>query len=407
MRFFMCRVLRISVITILIANSVVIAADWPNWRGPNYDGKSAEKGFIKTWVEAPKVLWEHPIGSGFSSFTAVGGKVYTCGTKDKQQVLFCFDADTGRVVWEKAFEKELKDRQGGDGTRGTPTVHQGRVYQLGGHGTLACLNADNGEEIWKKKLGKKPRWGYSGSVLIEKQLAIIPDNGKDGALLALDKKTGDMVWECANDKIGYSTPYPFTFGKKRYIFCFLAKAGIIADAKTGREVCRIPWETAYDVNASTPIFHDGYLFLSSGYNTGCALFKLDNEGDKLSAKEVWRSQVLMTKFRSCLLKDGVLYSGDQQGLHCVDFMTGKKLWGKDRMRHSSVVLADDHLIVLTEKGRLMIAKARPEEFKPIAEADVLSGRCWTVPMLYEGKLYLRNLKKAICLDLRPQKVAAR
>jgi outer membrane protein assembly factor BamB len=403
----MCSVLRISVITLLIAGSAAVAADWPNWRGPNHDGISPEKGFIKTWTETPKVLWDKPIGAGFSSFAAVEGKVYTCGTENKKQVLFCFDADTGNEIWKKPFEKELKDHQGGDGARGTPTVDEGRVYQLGGHGTLICLDAKTGNDIWKKKLGKRPRWGYSGSVLIEGRLAIVAAGGEFGGILALDKKTGDVVWKCADDKIGYSTPYSFTFQKKRYIFCFMAKAGIIADAKTGKEVCRIPWKTSYDVNATTPIYHDGHLFLSTGYSTGSALLKLSSEGDKLSTTEVWRSKVLMTKFRSCILKDGMLYSGDQKGLRCVEFMTGKELWGKDRMKHSSVLLADGHLIVLSEKGRLMIAKANTKEFKPIAQADVLTGRCWTVPTIYNNKLYVRNLKKAVCLDLSPPKLAVK
>jgi outer membrane protein assembly factor BamB len=384
----------------MMAASSTLGADWPNWRGPNHDGISLEKNFITTWSESPKALWDKRIGSAFSAFAAVGGKVYTCGTKDKQQVLFCLNAESGEIIWEKAIEKELKDGQGGDGTRATPAVNEGRVYLLGGHGKLVCLDANNGKEIWKKKFNKKPKWAYSGSVLIEGNLAIVSAGGKDGAILALDKKTGEVVWKCADDRPAYSTPYAFTFNKKRYIFCFMAKAGIIADAKTGKEVGRIPWETSYDVNATTPIYHDGHLFLSTGYETGSALLKLSDEGSELTTTEVWRSKVLMTKFRSAILKDGVLYSGDQKGLRCVDFMTGKELWSKNRLKHASVLLANDHLIVLTEKGRLMIAKATPKEFNPMAEADVLSGRCWTVPTLSDGKLYLRNLKKAVCMDLR-------
>jgi len=386
---------------VMMMGSIALGADWPNWRGPNHDGISSEEGFTTTWTSSPKVLWDYPVGTGFSAFACVDGRVYTCGTKDKQQVMFCFDAKTGNVIWEQPFEKEHTHRQGGAGTRATPSVHEGRVYQLGAHGRLVCLDAKDGKEIWKKQFNKKPRWAYSSSVLIEGNLAIAIAGGEDGLLLALNKKTGEVVWKCANDTPGYSTPYAFTFKEKRYIFGFAAKAGIIADAKTGREVCRIPWETAYNVNASAPIYHDGHLFLSTGYDTGCALFKLRETGDKLAVDEVWRSKVLMTKFRSPILKDGVLYSGDQKGFRCVEFMTGKELWQVDRMKHASAVLADDHLIILTEKGKVMTAKATPKGFKPIAEAEVLSGRCWTVPTLYAGKLYVRDLKKAVCLDLTP------
>lgn len=390
----------------LIATGAASGADWPNWRGPNHDGISSEKGFKKTWKKAPKVLWQHEIGSAFSSFTCVGGKVYTCGTKDKQQVLFCFDANTGKVIWEKPFEKELREKQGGDGTRSTPTVDEGRVYILGGHGLLLCADAAKGTEIWKRKFGYKPRWYFSGSALVEGDLAIVCAGKSDGGLLALDKKTGKEVWKCAEDVAGYSTPYPFTFKNKRYIVGFMARAVIIADARTGKEVWRTEWRTSYDVNASSPIYHDGHLFLTSGYSTGCALFKLSEAGGKLSGKEVWRSKVLMNKFQSCVLTDGVLYSGDQEGLKCVEFLTGKELWKVPRMNYSTVILAEGHLVVLTEKGRLLIAKASPKAFEPQAEADILSGRCWTIPLLCGGKLYARDFTKAVCLDLSDEVAAA-
>jgi len=390
----------IRMVGVLTLAGLLLGADWPNWLGPNHDGISSEKGFKVTWQGSPKVLWEHAVGSGFSAFACVGGKVYTCGTKDKQQVLFCFDAQTGKLIWDTPIEQEFKDRSGGDGTRATPAVNDGRVYQLGARGTLLCVDAKTGDQKWRMQFSGKPNWGYAGSVLIEGKLAIVSPGGSDGALLALDKETGKEVWKCASDPAAYGSPYPFTFNKQRYIVGFMAKAAIIADAQTGQEMGRIPWETSYDVNASSPIYHDGHLYLGTAYGTGCALFKLSAKGGKLAADEVWRSKVLQTKFRSCVLTDGVLYTGDEEGLKCVEFMTGKLLWKVDHMNHASVVLADNHLIVLTEKGQLQTAKATPKEYKPIAKADLLSGRCWTVPTLYDGKLYLRNLEKAVCLDLR-------
>lgn len=376
-------------------------ADWPNWRGPNFDGISTETKLKTTWSGSPKVLWEYPVGSGFSSFTSVKGRAYTCGTKDGQQVVFCFDAATGKVIWQKTIEQGLRDRQGGDGPRATPTIDDGRVYVFGAHGQLLCLDAGTGREIWKRKFNNKPNrsWAYAGSVLIEGDLAVVAPGRDEGGLLALNKKTGKEVWKCADDKTGYSTPYPFTFKGKRYIVGFLGKVIVIADAKTGREVWRTSWKTSYDVNASTPIFHDGHLFISSGYGTGCALFKLSERGGQLDGQEVWRSKAICNKFQTCVLKDGILYGGDERGLKCVDFMTGAEKWSESGMRHATVVLAGGHLIVLSQKGKLAIAKATPAEFKPIAEADVLSGRCWTVPTLSNGKLYMRNLSKAVCLDL--------
>jgi outer membrane protein assembly factor BamB len=391
---------------VVLSGPLALAADWPNWRGPNHDGISPEKGFKTEWKEPPKVLWEAPIGSAFSSVTCVGDKVYTCGTKDKKQVLFCLNANTGEEIWKKPFEKERKDGQGGDGTRATPTIDDGRVYILGGHGLLVCFDAKSGDEIWNRQLKHEPQWGYAGSVLIEGDMAIVCGGESDGGLLALDKKTGKEIWKCTEEPAGYSTPYPITFHGKRYIVGFLAKLVVVAEAKTGREVWRAPWETSYDVNAPTPIFHDGYLFLVSGYSTGCGVFKLAPDGDKLSGEKVWGiSKVIMSKIQSCVLKDGVLYGSDQnRSLKCVELVTGKELWNVEGYANATVILADGHLIVLTERGKLEIAKASPKEYKPTAEATILKGgpkgnQCWTIPTLYNGKLYARNLAKAVCVDL--------
>jgi len=395
-----------TVIVALLAGSAACGADWPCWRGPNHDGISLEKGFKTTWKEPPKVLWEATTGSAFSSFTCAGSKVYTCGTKDKKQVLFCLDGNTGKVIWEKPFEKERKDGQGGDGTRATPTLDAGRGYILGGHGLLVCFDAEKGDETWRKQLNNEPQWGYAGSVLIEGDMAVVSPGGSDGGLLALDKKTGKEIWNCTKEPAGYSTPYPFTFNGKRYIAGFLAKFMVVADAKTGREVWRTPWKTDYDVNAAAPIFSNGHLFLTSGYGTGCALFKLSEDGDKLAGKEVWRNKTFVSKFQSCILTDGVLYgTNEKRSIKCVEFMTGKELWSVEGYANATAILADGHLIVLTEKGKLVVAKASPKEFKPIAEAKVLKGRCWTIPTLCNGKLYARNLEKAVCLDLSAGKQA--
>lgn len=377
-----------------------LSADWTNWRGPNHDGISPEKGFATEWKQAPETIWEKPIGAAFSSFACIGDKVYTCGTKNRKQVLYCLNAKSGDVVWERPFEAERKDGQGGDGTRATPTFDEGKIYIVGGHGLVLCVDASTGEKVWEYKGNNEPQWGYSNSVLIEGDLAIVTPGNADGSLLALNKKTGKQVWKCGNEQAGYSTPYPFTFEGKRYIVGFMGTCVIIADAKTGKEVWKTPWKTSYDVNASSPIFSDGHLFLTSGYGTGCALFKLTAAGDKLQGQEVWRNKNIVNRFQSCILKDGVLYGGDEKSLKAVDFKTGKMLWDvRDRTANSTVLLADGHLIVLSESGKLMIAPVSPEGFKPTAEASILEGRCWTIPTLHNGRLYARNLKKGVCVDL--------
>jgi outer membrane protein assembly factor BamB len=392
------------VIVMLTAALCAVTAagqDWPNWRGPNHDGISAETGLKTQWDSPPPITWQREIGSGFSAITCVGGRVFTCGTQGKQQVLFCFDADAGDIVWQLALEQEYRDRNGGDGPRGTPTIDEGRVYVQGARGRLCCCDAADGKVIWSHTFNSKPQWGYSGSVLIEGELALAIAGENDGPLVALNKKTGEFVWTAGSAPVGYSTPLAFTFDNRRYIAAMLGGSIIIVDPKTGREFWSKPWKTSWDVNAATPIYHDGHLFFSSGYEHGSLLLKLAHQGDALTATTVWEGQAIRAKFQTPVLYEGYLYTSDEVDLKCIDFATGQEKWSKDRIQHGTVVIANGHLFVLTGEGKLLIGKASPEGFEPTTQVPILEGRCWTIPTLCKGRLYARDFKKIVCLQLAP------
>ena len=383
----------------LASGATAVAGDWPQFRGPKHDGISEEVGFRTVWSDPIPMVWDREIGSAFSSFACVEDRVYTCGTKAGQQVLYCLNAASGKVLWNTVIESQYRDAQGGDGTRATPTVDDGRVYILGAHGTLSCVRADTGATVWTKNFAQPPQWGYSGSILIEGSLAIASAGGAQGALVAFDKATGREVWKCGVDSVGYATPYPFTFEGRRYVVGFTGTSVIIADVETGRQVWRQLWDTSWQVNAASPIFHDGYLFLSSGYRTGCGLFKLRAEGNGLAGDLVWRSQVLMSKFQSCILHDGALYGSDQRALVCADFLTGKEHWRRPRVKHGTLLLAQEHLLLLTQDGQFEISRVSKTGFDPLSTSDLLDGRCWTVPVLHRGRLYVRNLTRIACFNL--------
>jgi outer membrane protein assembly factor BamB len=393
------QILRITIGATLVLAATAAAADWPCWRGPNHDGLSPEKGFEPKWDAAPPKVWEADIGSAFSGLTVVAGKVYTCGTQNKQQTLFCLAADTGKIIWQTPIEEEYPERQGGDGTRGTPAFNDGRVYIQGALGRVLCCDAETGKEIWSRQYEAKPQWGYAASVLIDGDLALVTAGGKDGALVALDKQTGKVVWQCGRDPVGYATPYPFTFENQRYIVGFMGKEVIIADAKTGQQVWSMPWQTDWDVNASTPIYHDGHLFLSSGYDHGSILLKLARDGEQLKTETVWQNKSIRAKFQSPVLYDGHLYASDEVGLSCVAFATGETKWNQRGVTNGTLLIADGHVLLLTEKGELQIAPASPRAFEPRTTVPLLKGRCWTVPTLWNGHLYARNFKQVACYKL--------
>ena len=398
MRSFSKPIALVAVMILFAAAPAV--ADWPQFRGPNLDGISSETGFKTKWTSAPPVKWERNLGAAFSSFACVGDRVYTCGTAGGKQMIYCLNADTGKTIWEKAIEKAYPESSGGDGTRATPTVDGDRVYILGARGTLLCLNTESGSELWRTTFHHIPQWGYSGSVLIEGDLAISSGGAKDGALVAFDKITGKQIWKTGDDAAGYATPYPFDFQGSRYIVGFTGNSALIVEAATGELKWRQPWKTDWNINAAAPIFHDGHLFLTSGYKTGAGLFKVAMNDGELSLEQVWKNKVLMNKFQSCILHEGKLYASDQKALVCADFLTGKELWRKPRIKHGTLVLADGNLILLTQDGRLRIAPVSAADFKPETDIELLSDRCWTVPVLHRGKLFARNLNRAVCFDLK-------
>lgn len=377
----------------------VSAADWPNFRGPRLDGISDDKDFNPEHKTPPKKLWEKNVGSAFSSFSAVGDRLYTCGTKDKQQTLVALNADTGEIVWETPIEKEYRN-EFGDGTRATPTVDGDRVYILGAFGRLLCVEAATGKVVWEKQFDHPPTWGYSASVLIEGDLAITTAGEEQGALVAFEKKTGKQMWICGKDTVGYAMPYPLTFEGKRMIAGFTGDSAILADAASGRELWQQTWETDWKVNAAMPIFANGRLFLGSGYKTGAALLSLRAEGDKVVSQQVWKNPKLLNKFQSAVLHDGHLYTSDEKAFKCIDWETGKEKWSESRTANGTVFIANAHLFLLTEGGQLRIGKVSPEAFKPLTTADILDGRCWSIPVLHRGRLYARNMERIVCLDLK-------
>jgi len=409
------RAATLAALLVVIGSPATLEAnDWPNFLGPDHDGVSRETGLLNDWSETgPLRVWRREVGAGFSSFAIVGDRLYTCGSEEKQQVLFCLDAERGEVIWKVPFEPEFTDPDTNlYGTRSTPTVDEGRVFILGGHALLLCVDAATGKEVWRQTLNNKPHWGYSGSVLIDGPRAIVLAGGSDGSICAFDKAQGKVIWKCGDAPAGYATPRAFTFNGRRYVCALLGNCILAAEMESGREVLRIEWPSHEGVNASTPIVHDGCLFVSTGYGYGAGLFRLSADGDRLKAEPIWKSTKIRNKFQTPILHEGRLFTSDEDALKCVDFATGKRLWRQSGIKHGGLTMADGRLILLTETGELKSAPPSAAEFKPSATAKLFEGssysvlrrkqgaRCWTAPVVCNGRLYVRDHDTVECLELR-------
>ncbi|MEO7319795.1 MAG: PQQ-binding-like beta-propeller repeat protein [Chthoniobacteraceae bacterium] len=382
-------------------------ADWLHYRGPTMNGISTEKGWSAEFpATGPKQLWKVDLGIGTASVTVSGDRLYSMGNQNGNDVIQCLDTKTGAKVWKHQYPLDLDPNMFEGGPRSTPTIDGGRVYTVSHQGDLWCLDAATGKKIWYKHYqqgfgGRRPQWGYAGSPTIDGNVVLLDVGGKGSSTVALDKATGAVVWKAGDDEAGYASPVVASIGGKKTIVIFKASHLVGLDAKGGKELWRTEWKTSYDVNAATPVILGDRILISSGYNHGAALIGIS--GGK--AREVWKNKSLREHFNSPVVVGNSIYGVDGNAgggnLVCLDFDTGAVKWIEKSTKGGSLISADGKLIVLTEKGELVIADAVPTGFHAISRAPLMSGRCWVQPVLSGGRLFLKNNAGTLaCYDLR-------
>jgi len=380
------------------------AADWPNFRGPNHNGISDETGWSATWPkDGPKLLWKKSIGNGFCSIAVSNGRAYTMGNIKDNDILYCFEADTGKQIWKKSYPCPLFKKNHEGGPAATPTVSGDSVYTFSKNGDAVRFKAATGQIVWHKKLNKElglkhPTWYFAGSPFVIDNLVIL-NAGTNG--IALNKADGSVVWKSGTNAPGYATAVPFTVGNQKCVAMLVSREIVGLIAATGKIVWRHPWKTSWDANIGDPIISGNTVFVCTGYNRGCALLKI--EGGNVA--EIWQNKNMSNHVSSCVLWKGHIYGFDgQQGgggkLTCLNYETGEVKWAQKGMGTGSLMLADGKLIVLSERGKLVIAPASPEGFKELSSAQILTGKCWTVPVLANGRIYARNaVGDLVCVDV--------
>ncbi len=413
------------VVSALLCGSIITATatEWPQWRGSNRDGVSDEVGLLKEWPsEGPKMLWKVSLGEGFSGISVSQGRVYTMFSKGNDEFVVCLDATDGTEIWRFRSDKNYHEGQGGNGPRATPTIDGDLLYTISAHGKLYALNAANGQEIWshdlQRKFGSKmPRWGFSTSPLVEGELLLIEVGGKgEKSIVAFNKNSGDVIWSSHKDKLGYSSPIAITVKGVRQIICFTGTQLVSVSPIDGTIYWKYPWKTGYDVNAATPVFiPPDKVFISSGYDKGAAVLQIrvfvspdddraatdqikENQGT-IRIKEIWKNRKMKNQFATSVLHENYLYGFDNSILKCIEANTGEEQWKSRGFGKGTVILADGHLIILSDRGKLGLAEATPTGYIEKASTQVMSGLCWTVPTLADGKLYVRNETEMVCVDI--------
>lgn len=390
-----------------LAHSVGVleAGEWTFYRGPGHDG--VVQGEL--WPVPERALspaWRGQVGVGTASLVGRGGLVYTSGHQGGREVVQCLDGASGRVVWRFAFDQQLDPNLFEGGARATPTLSGEWLLVQGHEGELICLTAAEGKEVWRRHLvkefkGVRPEWGYSGAPLVMNGVVYQDCGGRGASTVALGLSDGKTRWAAGDDRAGYGTPVLMQVGGRRCLVMFKAEALVGLDFESGGELWRFPWKTSYDVNAATPLkVGADRILITSGYNAGAAVVEI--KGGRASL--VWSAKVLRAHINTPVVLGDHVYGMDGNtgggNLVCVDVRSGQRVWEERSVKGGALVLRGDDLIVVSEKGELVFAKASPEGFKATQRFDVLSKRVWAQPSVIEGRIYLRdNSGTLVCFDV--------
>lgn len=386
--------------------------DWPQWRGPNRDDVSKETGLLKSWPEGgPKKVWSYEnAGNGYSGPAIANGKFFTLGTRDNSEILIALDANTGKELWTANLGGILENGWGG-GPRGTPTVDGDKVFAMSGKGNLACVNVADGKIVWQKGMtslgGKVPGWGYTESVLVDGDRVVCTPGGSQGAIAALDKKTGEVLWRSKEftDGAQYSSIVPAKInGTDTYVQLTMQSIVGIAP-KDGKQLWRAPFPGKTAV-IPTPIVKDNLVYVAAGYGVGCKQIKVNPDN---SVETTYENKVMKNHHGGVILVGEHLYGHAEPGWTCQNFKTGEQVWNHRNFGKGAVTYADGKLYCMDENaGNVVLVDASPEGWKehgrfkldPQTKIRHPQGKVWTHPVVSNGKLYLRDQDLIHCYDVK-------
>lgn len=398
------------------------ADDWPCFLGPKRDGSSAETGWLKDWPpEGPKRLWEKEIGSGYSGIVVAEGRLVLYHRVRDRMRVEALDAVSGQPRWEYSYPTDYEDRYGYDnGPRCCPTIADGRVYTLGPKSELHALDFATGKKLWGLEIEAEHKvapnfFGAGAAPLVEGGVIYLHAGGTefegDGFAFAFDARDGKLRWKTPIDGGSYASPVLATVEGARRLFIFHRGGLSSFDPVDGRELWKFPWHSRIyeSVNGATPLVVGDIVFFSATYGMGSVCLRVTKDRHEVLWKDDLnqRGRILDIHWATPNHVAGHVYgfSGRHpQGaaLKCVELRTGKVKWAWESYLHrGSMLYADGHFIALGEQGDLALLKLSPEGHEELRRVPgVLKYPAWTVPTLANGRLYLRDVERLVCLDLR-------
>lgn len=380
--------------------------DWPQFRGPERDGIVDADLSNVDWQQAPAEVWRHPVGKGWSSFAIVGGLAFTQEQRGDNECVVCYEAMTGKQVWEHADAIRFDEAMGGPGPRATPTIVDSRLYSLGATGQLNCLDPLSGRKLWARNIlddakAVNLKWAMSGSPLIvDGRVIVIPGGENDHGVAAYDAESGEPIWSSGSAPASYAAPTLANLHGKQTLLAFHGIGLSGHDLSDGKLLWTVPWENDPKINAAEPVVvDDSSVLIATGYGQGATLIRVQQDGDNWSGESAWSERRFKLKFNAPVRQGEYVYGLSEGILMCLNLGSGKIEWKKGRYGYGQLLLAGDVLIVLAENGDIAYVAAQPDDYEELGRYPALDGKTWNHPVIWNGHLFARNGEEAACFKL--------
>src|SRR5664280_332889 len=414
----------LTILSVFLSIQTIECQQISEWRPEHRSGVSGETGLLKSWPEAgPQLLWfNQDLPTGFSSVTFGNNSIYITGYRDKNDVLVALDT-LGKIKWQTPYGRSWE--QSYPDSRCAPTVEGSKVYVSSGSGDLACIDGSNGSIIWSLKAsdtykGTFGPWGIAESLIIDGDKIYFTTGGHETMTIALNKNTGKLIWksESLNDNPGYVSPILISYSGKRMIVNVSANYIFAVDPSTGKLIWKIKHSDINSVNAKaqfpdateikcvTPLYHEGKIYVTGGYNHGGIMLDLTDGGNSVAV--AWTDDVLDVHHGGVVLVNGNIYgsnwtSNGDGNWCCIDWNTGKKKYEEHWKCKGSIISAEGLLYIYDERsGNVGLLRANPEKFDFISSFKISrgSGTYWAHPVIHNKKLYIRHGKVLMVYDIK-------
>ncbi len=397
----------LSFVLLIGFSFTLFAQETTQWRGENRDGKYNETGLLKSWPESgPKMLWHFDeLGDGHSSAAVTANKVFTAGTLDEKGYVFAFDHE-GQLIWKTEIGKSWTDNW--NGVRTTPLVIEDKLYIISAFGKLVCMNSNIGEIIWTVDVfneydGQNIRWGITENLLVDGDMLFVTAGGEESNVIALNRNSGDLIWKCVGngEKSAYNSPALVTHNNRKILITLTENSVLGIDPVNGKLLWRHEHVNEWSVHPNTPLYHDGFIYVVSGYGCGGVLLKLSDDGN--SVTKVWANSSLDNQMGGVIYLDGKLYGAghDSRKFICLDWETGEELFFTKSMQRGNTIYADELLYCYDERGKVLLIKPEENSFNIISEFKVPFGenQHWAHLVIHNKKLFVRHGTSLMVYDI--------